>query len=272
MATSIVDRLVNALAGSRPASSRRRGRRLGISLRALIVAVLVCGGGLGWVAWRARLQREAVAAIKRAGGSVVYDWDWADGRRSGAKQRRPWPKWLVDAVGPDLLGSVLAVYLGRVRDAPVPPELMRQVGRLGRLEALSLYDQLDLSDDLLLPVAGLRRLKELNLMGCQSVTGVGLAAIAGLPRIETLDLMACTSLDDAGLASIGRMDSLRDLNLGQCPGVTDAGLQTLAGMTSLRWLDIQGTRVTPGGVAALRSRLPMARVFGPRSFPSDTDP
>ena len=48
-------------------------RRVRISLRGLMVVVLVIGGGLGWVMQRARVQREAVAAIRRAGGSVLYD-------------------------------------------------------------------------------------------------------------------------------------------------------------------------------------------------------
>jgi hypothetical protein len=36
-----------------------------ISVRGLVVAVLVLGGGFGWVVNRARVQREAVAAIER---------------------------------------------------------------------------------------------------------------------------------------------------------------------------------------------------------------
>ena len=44
-----------------------------MSVRVLMVLVLVFGGGFGWVVHRARVQREAVAAIERAGGAVGYD-------------------------------------------------------------------------------------------------------------------------------------------------------------------------------------------------------
>ena len=35
--------------------------------------VLLLGGGLGWVVHCARVQRDAVSAIRRAGGNVFYD-------------------------------------------------------------------------------------------------------------------------------------------------------------------------------------------------------
>ena len=55
-------------------TSRRRWLR--ISVRGLIILVLVIGGWLGWAVHNARIQREAVAAVERAGGEVMYDWQW----------------------------------------------------------------------------------------------------------------------------------------------------------------------------------------------------
>ena len=49
-------------------------RYVRISLRALIVLVLVIGSALGWIINRAKVQRDAVAVIERAGGSVKYHW------------------------------------------------------------------------------------------------------------------------------------------------------------------------------------------------------
>ena len=46
----------------------------------MIVLVLVFGSGLGWIARRAKVQRDAVAAAKRVGGSAWYDWQWKSGR------------------------------------------------------------------------------------------------------------------------------------------------------------------------------------------------
>jgi hypothetical protein len=45
-----------------------------MSLRALMVLVLACGAGLAWLVRSARIQRDAVAAIENAGGSVAYEW------------------------------------------------------------------------------------------------------------------------------------------------------------------------------------------------------
>ena len=48
--------------------------RVRLTVRTLMVLVLVLGGVLGWVVHRARVQREAVAAIKRAGGNPFMDY------------------------------------------------------------------------------------------------------------------------------------------------------------------------------------------------------
>ena len=45
------------------------------SVRGMIVVVLLVGGSLGWFVRSARIQREAVAAIEKAGGGVSYDWE-----------------------------------------------------------------------------------------------------------------------------------------------------------------------------------------------------
>src|SRR4051794_8812708 len=77
-----------------------------LSVQALMVFVLLIGGGLGWVAYRARLQREAVAMILGAGGRVTYE---DDPRLAQATDDWPsrsllsWtPTWLVDWVAKHL--------------------------------------------------------------------------------------------------------------------------------------------------------------------------
>jgi hypothetical protein len=52
--------------------SLRRWVRL--SLWGLVVGVLIIGAGLSWLVRSARIQREAVAAIKKGGGDVIYLW------------------------------------------------------------------------------------------------------------------------------------------------------------------------------------------------------
>jgi hypothetical protein len=62
--------------------------------------VRVIGAGLGWVVHQANVQRDAVAAITRAGGTVMYDWELSNWKPiAGAKA--PAPSWLVDLIGVD---------------------------------------------------------------------------------------------------------------------------------------------------------------------------
>ena len=85
-------------------------------MRGLIVLVLVVGTGLGWLVRSARIQREAVTAITKAGGSVQYNWEWADGKPIAGGT--PWvPKRMIDLIGVDYLGHVTRVsYTQRVLD------------------------------------------------------------------------------------------------------------------------------------------------------------
>jgi hypothetical protein len=57
---------------------------LRFSVRGLIVLVLVVGGWLGWTVRSSRIQRDAVAAIRKADRSVSYDWEYCDGETAAA--------------------------------------------------------------------------------------------------------------------------------------------------------------------------------------------
>jgi len=78
----------------------------------MIVVVLLIGAGLGWMARIIRSasdQRDAVVAIRKSGGLVLYDWQWKNGDQihGGALW---WPKWIVDALGVDYFSD--AIYVG----------------------------------------------------------------------------------------------------------------------------------------------------------------
>src|SRR5690242_20006223 len=88
--------------------SRPWRRFLRLSVRGIIVVVLLVGAWLGWIVRSARVQHEAVAAIEKAGCMRFYEWEWRAGKPvTGGK---PWaPAWLVDLVGVDFFGNVVAV-------------------------------------------------------------------------------------------------------------------------------------------------------------------
>jgi hypothetical protein len=124
---------------------------LRFSVRGLLVLVLVIGGGLGWIVHQAHVQRDAVGAITRAGGSVMYDWEWNNGK--SVPGGKPWaPRWLVDLIGVDYFGHVAMVDLwgAHVTDAEL---LQLHLRGLTDLSYLTLIDG-QVSD------AGIEKLKQ----------------------------------------------------------------------------------------------------------------
>ena len=109
-----------------------------------MVLVLVLGGGLGWIVHRANVQRRAVEAIVKAGGRVSYDWQYSDGKMAPPTARSPWPKRLVDALGPDYFDDVVHVAIPcdpkNLAKVKVDDALMAHVGQLKRLDHLGLIE------------------------------------------------------------------------------------------------------------------------------------
>ncbi len=92
-----------------------------LSMRGLVVLVLMIGAWLGWFVHTARLQRDTVAAIKKAGGYAAYDWEWKNGDE--IPNGRPlWPKWVVDRVGPVTFGNLAPgpLTMSRLTTEPSP--------------------------------------------------------------------------------------------------------------------------------------------------------
>src|SRR5262247_3320064 len=85
--------------------SRWRRFRLGLrfSLRTFLAAITVFCVLLGWWLHRAKVQREAVAAIRDGAGRVHYDYERLDFLTGDIDaEARPWePAWLLALVGID---------------------------------------------------------------------------------------------------------------------------------------------------------------------------
>jgi Leucine-rich repeat (LRR) protein len=209
-------------------------------------------------------QRDAVAAIKRAGGSVVFDWEWTNGGPAPAGAEPPWPRWLVKALGRDAFGHVVVVnlYVSHAGDA-----LFTHIGRLTHLERLTLsattlkstgLAQLEnltalemlalpshrFSDDDLAHLARMTKLKQLTLIGPQ-ITNKGLAHLAGMRQMDSLQVV---NTNITTLEPIRGLTPLRGLQLQGAP-ITDEGLEPLEGFTSLQWLSLGGSQVTDAGIA-----------------------
>jgi hypothetical protein len=211
-------------------SSRYRPR---ISVRALLILVLIVGGGCGWtvhIVRLARIQRAAVAAVEAAGGDVIYECE-RDPNRIVALPR-PTRKWLSRAVKPAGLRRPPWVgidYFNNVVEIVLPGVL---------------------SDDDFSLVGRFPRVEKVWHAGTNHwLTDAGLAHLGGLPRLKELDLSR-SGVTDAGLVHLRGMNSLEQLNLSHTR-ITDAGLVHLSGLTSLQALDLVGTDVGYPGVAHL---------------------
>jgi len=202
--------------------------RLQRNLRAIMAIALVLAVLFGWREYVVHTQRDAVAAIERAGGSVSYDWDWRNGQPLRSSSLPRWRQWLIREFGPDLFGHVVAVNL-HGRDGATADSVLKHVGRLRRLEYLSLFNS--------------------------AVTDEGLASLRNLTSLKTLHLHN-TAVRGLGLAHLERMADLEVLMLPHLP-ISDAELAHLAGLTKLKRLSLSGKQLTNAGLTHLAAMQQM---------------
>lgn len=221
-------------------------RRLSLSLRSLMILVLLLGGGLGWLVHRARVQREAVAAVLRAGGTVEYDLD--------GNGRRPVPAWwswlratwLVKGLGVDYFENVHRIRIdGHVG---VDDALMVHLGRLHLLEELQIGDGRSITDAGVARLCNARRLRAIS-MDFHGDIGRGPGYLKGLPDLEELGLNI-SELADADLEQLSGMVGLKFLGL-DGKRITDAGLAHLENLVNLEAFFLTGGQVTGEGLVHL---------------------
>jgi hypothetical protein len=202
-----------------------------------MILVPLAGATLGWPFRGARAQREAVAAIEKAGGTMRYDFE-SEWINSGPRpDRSEWfQKWLDDHIGVEYLCHVVGVVL---------PD--------GSLDFTLGY------------VAQLTHLEELKVRRDDTPDDVGLNVIdaelihlQGLSGLRVLDLSS-TEVSDVGLMHLSRLTGLQSLDLSGTR-VTNAGLTHLKGLTSLRTLDLLGTTANDFGAQEIRRAIPGLRV------------
>src|SRR5690348_17179010 len=80
-------------------------------------------------------------------------------------------------------------------------------------------------------------------------------AMAELKELRVLR-MGHTGVSTADLRALSVLQNVEELGLEECPRVDDAALAELLSWKSLKYLDLQDTKVTEQGVAALRKAKP----------------
>jgi internalin A len=255
-------------------------RWLRTSTRGLIVIVLMIGAGLGWLVRGARIQRDAVTAIKSAGGFTRYDWQVGIGRPIPTAKPRA-PRWLVELIGIDYFCHVTDAQL--YSRSMAADAIMEHVGHLSRLERLDVAIT-SFTDAEAAHLAGLRELVRLDLGGTL-ITNAGLENLKGLNQLQFLDLrlsqvsdaglphlkgltnlrvlhLSSTEVTDNGLACLKGLAALSYLNL-RGTNVSDVGLVHLTGLTKLSEINLDGTQVTKSGMKSLRAAIPNLKIYHP---------
>jgi Leucine-rich repeat (LRR) protein len=273
------------------------------SLRTLFVLVTIICVWLGFKVEAARRQKEAVEAILKAGGWVLFDYQVlpADKIPPGTAAMIDSDLQLVSAMydpnalpcGPNWLRNLLGndcfrnVAEANISLAKAPKDAIDRIAGLPQLKCLILdavEDDCRIQDEDLVVLGKLNQLERLRLAG-NHINGAALAHVCNPGRITHLDLCD-TRIDDAGMAQIGKMTNLESLCL-DSTRITDAGLAQLHNLTKLRilrlrdtnisddglkhfaglklmsQLSIDRTHVTEGGVRELQKSLPNCKINGP---------
>ena len=281
-----------------PAKRRRWFR---FSLRLLFVVMTVLCIWLGIQVNAARRQKEAVAAILRAGGEVNYDYQmmpdpivpamggfsisffsmfYADRNVSP-----PGPTWLRNQFGDEYFRTAVQGYI-HLYDPVAARAAISGLANLHAVKCVQLFGpDREIEDSDLNPLGQLDHLERLWLWRTH-VTGVFLAQIRHPGSMTQLSLEE-NDIDDAAMAHIGNMTSLENLDLEEnaritdaglvhlrkltnlkvlalnATGITDAGLKHLIGLNCLSYLDLSNTQASRNGIRELQKSLPNCQIRSP---------
>ena len=237
------DTAMNDAVEAKPKRWRKYAR---MSVRGLIIAVLVLGAWLGWIA------QGAGCSVMRwlrsgTGGHVTYEHEHS------VSGETPLPKWVVDYAGIDYFHGVFKMSLhGDATDT-----IMDSIGNLADLEELDLSAS-SVTDKGLAHLGGLRRLTLLDLAQTK-ITGEGLRHLADLTQLTNLGLEH-TAVDDTGLAFLERFERLTELHLQGTP-VTDKGAKSIRRLRALEMLFIQDTTIGDEGLKELQGMPQLRMVY-----------
>jgi Leucine-rich repeat (LRR) protein len=222
--------------------------RLRLSVRTLMLVVLLLGGSLGWIVYRARLERDAEEAVARVGGHIQYDWQWIHGKVMSTAR----PSWLTRHLGSGYFEHIVAVSGGDFDD-----EAMARLGRLDHLEWLITYPSrvTDAGMSELQTLTGLRRLQ----VASERATGASLASLSGMRQLESLRLYQIR-INNSDLVHLAKLTSLEELCI-ESPLLTDACVAPLlSGRPNLKHLGLSGRGITDTGIGELSHHANLNRV------------
>ena len=192
---------------------KRKRRWFQFSLRALLIFTLICSATFGWLGRKIEQkskEREAVEAIRKSGGYVLYDF---------VDQKPRGPYLLRAFLGECFFNNVEEVHLLGNGDGDALLENLRAMPKVKNLVIAA-----NITDDGLANLDDSTQLQVLSV-SVHSVGDAGVKHLRGLTQLQRLDL-ACTQVSDSGLASLKELTKLQDLSL-SFTEVTNAGVADL---------------------------------------------
>jgi hypothetical protein len=270
---------------------RRRWFRF--SLRTFLVFVTLFCVWAAWWTHAARQQKQAVEAVREYGGWVYYDYEFDDDpqRPQRVTNESPWPSWLVDTFGVDMLHNIVEVNLvygddngkreetkntsdeiiGHLEGFPnlrrlflhstqVTDATMPHIAKLRKLECLLIWKAEMVSDAGFSHLASLGRLKTLQISNAQ-LGDESLAIMGHLPQIESLSLQG-NHFSNKGLSYLTQMPRLKSLAIGLGhDSITDEGVSHLEELQDLEELDLQGCTISDAGLTHLQKLTKLKHLY-----------
>jgi hypothetical protein len=202
-----------------PANHRRRFR---FSLRMLLAVMTMLCIWLGFKVNAARRQREAVDAIVKAGGSVVYDFQRpANIVGVPVATEPPGARWLRRLLGDEYFEDVIGVGFSGVKKPTI--DVLQQLGRLPKLETVNLSDT-QVDEEGLRQFVRIGSLRTLQLEFCQNVTDKALKVVAENKNLAELSLLGTGCTDNGVRKYIPQLTQLEYLDVAKIPITNDTAL------------------------------------------------
>jgi hypothetical protein len=242
-------------------------RGIQFRLRSLFLVVAIICAPLAWLSWimqMKRTEREAVAALERLGGEVLYDWQVGEDLLPLKAPTPRGPAWLRTVFGDDILTRPLVVSLpsewvfaNSASDGAIGDNDLGLLEDLPRLRALTVYSS-NVTDDGLKVLARLTGIQRLSLL-TPRITVATLAELQLLPELDTLSLSHC-KLSGEDILHVSKLQGLKRLEL-EGAELTDADILPLASITGLRELTVSSPSVSQEVRRKLSAALPGCAVL-----------
>ena len=265
-------------------------KRLRLSLGAMMIIVLGIGGVLGWVAHRAHVQRDAVAAIttlrRNTRGSVYYDWQFVAGqgdkapsregrngcaKPSASSTRTPSREGRNGCATPSapMCSTRWSTSILKATTWTTNSWRMSGSSTASRRSRSQGHAAPDLTPAGMAQLRTLSRLKVLSVRGFTDSHGF-VAGLTGKTGLRRLWLPQAAVTDDE-MAIIGGFTDLEFLQL-DGSNVTDRGFAHVANLKKLSLLDMPGVRITDLAPVADLVQLDLLVLAPDRATPARSVP